>query len=256
MTDPARAQSSLALAHGSSLLPVPRVAGRAGVSGLALGAGLLLLLAAFGAALVHIIEYHLGLGGSGDWRVNALLMLRRCPLSGSLLVVVLCTLVVLTALWRELRALSLQRRRLTQAAARVGLKPATTYITLPRRLARLLKLLIPLLAMQAGVYALAGHLWSMGVQMRMGGILMTMPVRGAAPLLPLHLIVAVGLAVLVWRLERRLTVLRSVIATVHRLLKLLGFDRPAAPVPHGPAPRPLQAWVAPTLLSRPPPVRA
>ncbi|MGH2389890.1 MAG: hypothetical protein ACRDIE_16945, partial [Chloroflexota bacterium] len=217
---------------------MPRVTGRTGVPAAVLGAGLLLLTATFGAALVHIIEYHLGLGGSGDWRTNALLMLRRCPLSGGLLVVVLCALGTAIALWRELRVLRLRHCRLTWAAARAGIKPATSYLPLPRRRGRLLHLLIPLLAVQLALYTLADHLWSMGVQMRMGGILMTMPVQGAAPVLPLHLMVAVGLAVLLWRLERRLTVLRSVIAIVHRLLRLLGPDAATVRISPGPAPRP------------------
>ena len=89
--------------------------------------------------------------------------------------------------------------------------------------------------------------------MRMDGVLMTMPVHGAAPLLPLHLIVAAVPALLVWRLERRLTVLRSVIAGIRCLLGLFGADPHPAQFPTGPALRPLCAWAAPALLSRPPP---
>jgi hypothetical protein len=214
---------------------------------------LLLLLAAFGAALVHIIEYHLGLGSSGDWRANALSMLAHCPLSGGLVAVILCTLGAMAVLLRDLRALSLQRRRLTRAASLAGIRPSVACVVLPRRPVRLLQLLIPLLIIQFGLYELADHLWSMGVPMRMGGILMTMPVQGAAPLLPLHLIMAVVPAILIWRLERRLTVLRSVIASVRRLLGLFGADTQAVRIPLDPALRPLCAWVAPALLSRPPP---
>ncbi len=253
MTYPARVPSSLHPAYGSSPLFVPRITDRPGLPGVALGAGLLLLLAAFGAAVVHIVEYHLGLGSSGDWRANALSMLAQCPLSGSLVAIVLCTLGAAAVLLHELRALSLQRRRLTTAASLAGIGQPDACLVLPRRPARLLQLLIPLLTLQFGLYELADHLWAMGVPMRMGGVLMTMPVHGAAPLLPLHLIVAVLLAVLVWRLERRLTVLHFVIATVRRLLGLVGGACRPARIPPGPALRPLCAWVAPALLSRPPP---
>jgi hypothetical protein len=253
MTYPARVPSSLRPAHGSSPLFVPRITDRPDLPGVALGAGLLFLLAAFGAALVHIIEYHLGLGSSGDWRANALSMLAHCPLSGGLVVVVLCTLSALAAVLGQVRALSLQRRRLTRAASPAVIGRSAACTMLPRRPARLLQLLIPLLALQFGLYELADHLWTMGISMRMGGVLMTMPVHGAAPLLPLHVMIAVVSAFLVWRLERRLTVLRAVIARIRRLLGLFGAARRPSRIPLGPALRPLCAWVAPALLSRPPP---
>ncbi len=253
MASPVRTSLSLHPAYGLHPPLVPRVTDRPGIPGLAPGAGLLILLSAFGAALAHIVEYHLGLGSSGDWRANALSMLAQCPLSGGLLAVILCTVGVLVALLRELRALNRRHRRLTRAASLVGISPHVSCVVLPRRPSRLLELLIPLLTLQIGLYDLADHLWSMGVSMRMGGALMTMPVHGAAPLLPLHLIVAIVPALLVWRLERRLTVLRSVIAAVRRLLGLFGVDPQPAPIPSGPALRPLCAWVAPALLSRPPP---
>ena len=122
-----------------------------------------------------------------------------------------------------------------------------------RRPVRLFQLLIPLLALQFGLYELADHLWAMGISMRMGGVLMTMPVHGAAPLLPLHVMIAMVPALLIWRLERRLMVLRTVIAVIRRLLGLFAADSPSTRILRGPALRPLGAWVAPALLSRPPP---
>jgi len=245
---------SLYLANTSGRLPVPRVTGRSGAPAALLGLGLLLLLAASGAALVHIIEYHLGLGSSGDWRASARAMLARYPLSGSLLVVILFTLGTVLAVLRELRVLSRERRHLIQAAAAAGMRPIGAGVALPRRPSRLLQLLAPQLLVQLGVSMLASHLWPMDVQMRMDGVLMTMQARGAVPLLPTQLVVATLLAILVWRLERRLTVLRSVIATVRRLLRLVMTGDFVVRIPPGPAPRPLCAWVAPALLSRPPPV--
>jgi hypothetical protein len=238
---------------GPMRLSLPRVSGLHGTRAGILGLALLLLLSTLGAVTVHIVEYHLGLGSSGDWRLSALAMLAQCPLSGGLLIVILCTLgVTFAVLWR-VRLLTHRHRQLTAEATRAGLVPASPHVALPRDPGRFLALLVPLLLGQLGAYMLVDHLWPMGSLMRMDGALMTMPANGAVPLLPLQLAVAILLTALVWRLERRLTVLQVVIATIRRLLTLFLNSRVCVPITPGPAAGPLSAWVAPGLLSRPPP---
>jgi hypothetical protein len=74
----------------------------------------------------------------------------------------------------------------------------------------------------------------MGPLMRMNGVFMHMTPQGALPLAPVHLVVAAVIAALAWRLERRVTVLRAIIAAVRRLLA-----RMAIATVHTPLPRPV-----------------
>src|SRR6185437_13942894 len=171
--------------------PVPRVSGKLGPRGECLGVILLLVVALLGAATVHIFEYHLGLGGSGDWRAGAMAMLARCPLTGGLLVVLLCAGGTVGSVLWELRSLNHRRRQLTTAAGRAGVLPAITRVEAPRDLARFPILLGPLFLLQFGAYTLVDRLWPMGSLMRMDGSLMRMPINGAVPLLPLQVVVAV-----------------------------------------------------------------
>jgi hypothetical protein len=233
---------------------VPRVGGRSPTASALCGLALLCVLALFGAALAHIVEYHLGLG-SADWRRSALAMLARCPLSGGLAIVLVGTLATLYALLAEVRFLRRRHAALTRQAARAGLRATMTSRATARDPIRALELLAPLLGVQIAIYTVIDHLWPMGAVMRMDGVWMSMPSQGALPLLPLHVAIAVALALIVWRLERGITQLRAAIETVYRLLPLFLIQSRAAPLPSGPATPPLSVQASPSLLSRPPPAR-
>ena len=238
---------------GRPCLPIPRVTGSTTAPGKVIGLALLLLLSAFGAAMVHIVEFHLGLGGSGDWRRSALAMLAQCPFSGGLIIVLLGTLATAFALHTEVRLLIRRRAVLVKQADQVGLHISTIESVEPRHPERLLQLVPPLFLGQALLYALADRLWPMGTIMRMHGSLMTMPAHGAVPLVPVHLVVAFAVALAVWRLERRITVLYAAIAAVRRLLPLFLTAVRATVLPPAPQARRLSIRVGPALLSRPPP---
>jgi hypothetical protein len=208
---------------------VPRVVERRGPVALACGLGLLLLLAALGATLVHTMEYHLGLGSqTGPSAAEA--MLAQCPLRGGLLVMVLVTVAAALAIAYEVRRLTRQRRALLRLAGE-ELGSRASRVALPRQPIRVVQVFVPLIALQAGMYGLFDQLWPMGPLMRMNGAFMHMASQGALPLAPVHLIVAALIAVLVWRLERRVTVLRAIIAAVCRLLARMATITLRVPLP-------------------------
>ena len=234
-------------------LPV-RVAGApAGLGGAAGWLGLCLALAVVGTMLVHLIEYHLGLGTSGDRLAAVQFMLIHCPIRGGLLVVCLCAALTVLALLRELRLLLGQRRRLTLLAERAGMATPLLAPRTPLRLKRLIILFLAILGGQVGLYALIVHVWPMIVAMRMHGVLMDMAVPGAAPLLPLHLGVAALLATLAWGMERRFRVLHAVIAAVRRLLARLASAVRDVPLPVCSPLARLSEYGGPGALPRPPP---
>jgi hypothetical protein len=208
---------------------VPRVTERRGPLGWACALGLLLLLAALGAALVHVVEYHLGLGSQAGQSAAAA-MLAQCPLRGGLLVMFLLTSATALAIAYEVRRLAGQRRALLRLAGE-EFSPRSSYMVLPRRPMRLLQLFVPLIAVQTGAHMLLDYLWPMGPMMRMNGVYMHMAPQGALPPTPLHLLVATVIAVLVWRLERSVTVLRAIIAAVRRLLARMANPTIRAPLP-------------------------
>lgn len=96
--------------------PLPRM--RAGASTVALttGTGALLCSAGLGAALVHVVEYHVGLGTVDGRQASLAFMLAHCPVRGGLLVVFVAALLTLLAVCCELRALRHQQRSLTLIA--------------------------------------------------------------------------------------------------------------------------------------------
>jgi hypothetical protein len=224
------------------------------VGALIAGLGLLWVLAAMGAALVHLVEYHVGLGSSGGRLDSMRFMLAHCPVRGGLLVALIATVLTLFAVWRELRSLLGQQRRLILEAHRLQLAashgPAPT---MPLPMIRFVALLASILAGQAGLYALTAHLWPMISLMRMHGAWMYMEAPGALPLLPLHLVVAVALAALAWRLERRFTVLRAAIAAVRRAVARALSALLRVPLPSWPHVSWLHSYCVPAALSRPPP---
>ena len=190
-------------------LPFPRVRAASGPVASALALGALMLLSGFGAALVHVVEYHVGLSTVDGRSTSIAFMLTHCPVRGGLLVVLVAALLTTLLVAGELRALLHQRRRLARAARRLHLVPPPAPPRSPRRVGRLAALAVSLLCGQAALYALAAHYFPMTMSMRMQGVPMHMAVQGAFPLLPIHLLVAGLLAFVVWRLERSFLVLRE-----------------------------------------------
>ncbi|HVA89708.1 MAG TPA: hypothetical protein VNL71_07680 [Chloroflexota bacterium] len=119
---------------------IPRVADRPGVVAAALGGAVLLVAAASGAALVHVLEYHLALGGGVAARAAAADMMAHCPFNGSLLIVLLFALRTIGLCAREVRLLTARRRALAAMADRAGLAPMDPPVLLPRRPGRWLRL--------------------------------------------------------------------------------------------------------------------
>ncbi len=186
---------------------LPRLATRAGLVGAALNALALLFTGVVGAVLLHLAAYHVRLGATGAY------LLVHCPWRPVLLVVLAAVLVNTLLFWRELRLLAQERNRLASAFVR---RPSAT--RLPRRVTRLCGLFVALYGIGLGATALAMQIAPMQAPMTMDGYSMLM---GVAPSFPLALgqaIVAALLALLLWRYERSLTVLRQVIALLRALL--------------------------------------
>lgn len=202
-----------------------------------------------GATAVHVLAYHMpfGLPPGARWTNTALALLAHCPVRGLLGVVAIVAVALLAlGLW-ELRRLE----RLSAALARYA-EPSTSHQqAMPRSLPRLFRFIAVLLPAQVALTALMERLCPMHVSMLMGGVHMMMPLSPALPLGPLHLVVATALALLLWRVERRLIVLRARIA--HRLCLLTGMraDSMCPPAPRGAVP--LSTRHDPALFARPPP---
>ena len=237
----------------SARLPLLRGAARGAARRAVRRFGTPFVLAVVGAMLVHLIEYHLGLGASGDRLAAVQFMLTHCPIRGGLLIVGLCAALTVLALLRELRLLLGQRRRLTLLAERAGMAAPLPVPRTPLRLKRLIILFLTVLGGQVGLYALLAHVWPMIIAMRMHGVLMDMAVPGAAPLLPLHLAVATLLAAFAWGMERRFRVLHAVIGAVRRLLARLANAVRDVPLPACSPVARLSSYGAPGTLPRPPP---
>ncbi len=235
-------------------LPLPRVRAGSGPAGPVLSAGALLLLASVGAALVHVVEYHLGLDGVNGRPASVAFMLAHCPVRGGLLVVIAAALLTLLALFRELQRLAGQRHRLTQTARCLHVAARPPAARAPLHPGRLLALLLPLLGVQAGLYALAEQSMPMTVSTHMHGVVMAMAVQSAVPLLPVHLAVALLLAALVWRLERRFETLQAAITALRRLLSQALQIPLGQAFPPAPPLAPSGLLGGPGVLSRPPPI--
>jgi len=234
-------------------LPLPQARAGTSLGALGVAAGVLCVVASLGAALVHIVEYHLGLGRVGDQPASIAFMLAHCPVRGGLLVVIIVAMVTVLALFAELRALALRHRRLTLAARHVSELGSLPRARAPLRPGRLVAVFVPLLCGQIGLYALAERVMPMTVRMSMHGELMNMAVQGATPPLPVHLIVALVLATLVWHLERRFVVLQVAITALRRLLRLALLRPHRVRRARAPLLPLLARWCGPGVLSRPPP---
>src|SRR5579885_3023785 len=150
-----------------------------------------------GAAVVHLLAYHLPLGlpPGSRWAATALTLLASCPLSGALGAVTAVAVAVVLLALRELRRL----RRLDAALARLAAtRTASPNMegAQPRSLARLAVLVVLLLGLQLALTGLVDAVCPMQAGMVMHGAYMSMAVPAALPLAPLHLIVAALLALL------------------------------------------------------------
>ena len=213
----------------------------------------LLATALVGAGLVHLLAYHLpaGVPFGARWDSQALALLVHCPLVGPLgLIAAIAVLAPLLACWelRRLERLNTTAARLLQAR-RLPLPP--THQALPRSPRRLLGLFALLLSLQVTLVGLAGWLDPMQTTMVMGGRLMTMASTPMLPLGLLHLVVATLLALVLWRVEHRLTQVRAEVA---RWLRLLTTGGHQAALPIGPRLTRLRSgWDGLALFARPPP---
>lgn len=220
---------------------------------MAWNAAAVLAMAASGAALIHILTFHVIAVPSGPrWGQTALSLLARCPLFGPLGLIVASAVLAPLLAFREM--LRLERLRVALAAllaARHAPLPAT-HEAIPRSATRLGGFFLALLALQGVWGAVAALLCPMRVSMVMSGVHMTMTASSPWPLTPLHLLVAALLALALWRFELRLTHLRSQIS--RRLRALLGLDGHAQALP--PIPRVARlapGWYGHAHFARPPP---
>jgi hypothetical protein len=122
----------------------------------------------------------------------------------------------------------------------------------PRRLAAFIALLW---SVQVPLLGLAGVLWPMQGTMVMGGTLMMMTRQPTLPLGLLHLVAATLLALLLWRVEHRLTRLRAQVA--QRLRLLSRWDGAAQALPRMSRTMHLpRTQYGHALFARPPPLAA
>lgn len=218
----------------------------------------LLATALVGAGLVHLFAYHIPFGVplGPRWVGAALSLLAHCPLAGPLGLIVAVAVLALLLACRELLRLERLQSSLSGFIAARRLPPPAEE-ALPRSPGRLAAFALMLLGLQGALSALAGTICPMRptITMVMHGAPMTMPMAPALPLDPLHLLVALALALLLWRVERRLTRLRLTIA---RQIHLLTRDHIAerAPRPALVAARRPLGWHGAALFARPPPVAA
>jgi hypothetical protein len=211
-----------------------------------------------GTALLHVIEYHLGLGthgGIADRLAAVAYMLQHCPLRGELLVVFGLSALILGSVLTVLRA-QLQTLRILdlQLAGEVpGKAPlCEEQITIPCHPLRILFLWLLLGAGQTLLFLLALHLMPMTYPMVMHGVHMQMAMTPPVPVVPLSFALATIGAFLLARFERQLAaVIAAIIARLQALF---------APVISSRRPRPLlicralQQLFGPALFSRPPPL--
>ena len=208
-------------------------------------------LAAIGAALVHVLTFHiLAIPPGPRWGTLALALLVQCPLFGPLgLIAAFAVLAPLLAFRETLRLERLNATLAALVATRRASAPPM-HETLPRSSARLAGFFVALLALQGIWSALAALVCPMSVTMVMGGVRMTMTASSAWPLTPLHLLMAALLALALWRLELRLTRLRSVARRLRALLAMVSTSHTplSAPFLHR-----TPHWFPQSLFARPPP---
>lgn len=236
---------------------LPRLAAGGGRAASASNAAGLLGAALAGAALVHLLAYHvpLGLPTAPHWSASLAALLVHCPLLGPLGAIAAIAVLAPLLLLREVVRLERLNRALERRLATQRVPMACGETLAPRSPRRLAGFILVLLLLQVALFSAAGLVCPMHVTMLMGGKLMTMSTASALPLTPLHLAVAILVGLLLWRVERRLTHLRAAIA---QRLGLLA-QRPAAYHPQMPASRDARlplGWYGQPLFARPPPAAA
>lgn len=223
---------------------------------------LLFFLALVGAGLVHLLAYHMPLHVPLGlrWITTALYLLIHCPLALPIGVVLAVAVLVWLSTTREIGRLErvsthlvylVAARRAPRSAYPLASPPDKP--VQPRSPRRLAVVVLGLLVAQAAVFTVADALFPMHMTMVMGGASMVMPATPAMPLWLLHAFVAVGLAVLFWLCERRLTTLRAQVAAYLRIL--LHACAAHVLVPSRRFHRPLGQWDGLHLFARPPPAR-
>lgn len=216
-----------------------------------------------GAALIHVVEYHLGLGFSGDVssRLDAMAyMIAHCPMGGPLLAVglgsagaVAVTSWVMARQLKRLRDLEpglsdcspgwvyrLRRAESRESSSRPDLNPPRLVLT---------SLLLAFA--QSLLFLLALHFVPMQYVMEMRGGRMLMAVTLPVPVLPLTLVIGAMFACLLEMLEGKVELLAS---AIERLRALFGEVRSSVRPVVIDGLRPVVAFLGPALFSRPPPL--
>ena len=170
---------------------------------------------AFGAAVIHIVEYHLAIGFNGNFsqRMAAIeYALYRCPLRGPLGLIVLLALFAIVATLASMRS---QIRALHQlggqlpSVSRMG--HAMALRSTKPKCSKLATAWIILGLAQLGVFLVALHFVPMSYVMQMHGVHMVMGV--APPIAPalLSFLVALPGAFLVSMVEEKLRAIAEAI---------------------------------------------
>ncbi len=213
------------------------------------------IAAVAGAAVVHVVEYHLGLGfkGNSEQRLAAIeYMLYHCPLRGPVGVILLLALLAVCGTLALMRSQlrTLQQLGGTPPSESGWLTRVRTKRVLPS-ISRLTGTWLLLGAAQLGIFLVIGHFMPMEYVMQMHGGHMLMGIAPPIPPIPLSFALALPVAYVLTMVERRLSAIAAAIA--HRVRMLFARARSS------PRPRLLARRVGlnfrfgPALFSRPPP---
>lgn len=210
-------------------------------------------MALFGAALIHVTEYHIGLGFDGSLRDRfrtVAYMVANCPMRDPLMFLALAFFIVaiLTA-----SAMSRQMDRLRRLdgephrrAPVPSSRPGLTFVW-----PRFAGAWLALAAAQTALFGLSLHVVPMDYVMQMHGGHMLMAAAPPIPVAPLSLVLAGIGAALLSLVAGRLAWVENAIA--ERLTALFAVDDFALRLTDSPQCRILAALFGPALLSRPPP---
>jgi len=206
-----------------------------------------------GAVVIHVIEFHLGLGINGTLGQRlaaAMYMVQHCPLRVWIALGAGLAILAFAAgtvkVRRDLRLL----RRLRGSGDRHG----SNGVNLQREPVdrrRLVGFCLGISAIQWLVFTLAMHAMPMTYVMKMQGSWMVMAMSPPVPVLPLCLIVGLIGGVILGLCERRIRAIASLVAALMRVL----FEEPAstANLPASVERPSLTQILGPALFSRPPP---
>ena len=221
---------------------LPRLSPGEGVSGAAANLAAVVLFGLLGAALLHLAAFHLRAGSVGAY------LLAHCPWRPISLAILLVTLCAGLLFWRGVRTLVRERMRLGRHLRVTVGAPA-----LRRKPARLAGFFVVVYLIELVATALATRLAPMEAPMVMGGHRMLMAIGPAFPLWLGQLVMAGVLALVLWRLERRATVLRAHVSLLRRLTILLRMPMASRPRMWGTIGRTPRTLFGYAIFSRPPP---